>query len=302
MIADISVVGHITRDIVRIRGRERVQAGGVAYYAALAAAALGASVTVLTRVAEKDRETLLADVRQAGITVHARPSARTTSFVNEYPAPGAARIQQVLDAADPIGPNDLGDQEDKTRAWYFGPLTPDDLMPEGLAHAGRLGGMIALDAQGLLRRIESGRVSPGSNAELPGYLRNVDMLKMSDEEARVAVGTDSLREAVRALSQMGPAEIIVTRDEKGSLIYHADQFVSVGAARIDTVIDPTGCGDTYFAAYLWWRLQGNDPEAAGRFASAASALKATRAGALRANVEEVLRFARNVQTGSHTVG
>jgi len=51
--------------------------------------------------------------------------------------------------------------------------------------------------------------------------------------------------------------------------------------------DPTGCGDTYMAGYLYQRLKGTDPERAGRFAAAMAALKLEGAGPFSGSEAEV---------------
>ena len=43
-------------------------------------------------------------------------------------------------------------------------------------------------------------------------------------------------------------------------------------------VDATGCGDSYFAGYLFHRLRSDDIEAAGRFAAALAALELQRYG------------------------
>jgi sugar/nucleoside kinase (ribokinase family) len=54
------------------------------------------------------------------------------------------------------------------------------------------------------------------------------------------------------------------------------------------VAAPTGCGDTYLAAYLAGRLASADLGACGAFASAAAALKVESVGPLRAGRAEIL--------------
>ena len=68
-------------------------------------------------------------------------------------------------------------------------------------------------------------------------------------------------------------------------------FASAGSYAIDAVageiVDSTGCGDTYLAAYLSRRLAFDAPERAGRFAAAAAALSLEREGAFRASEADV---------------
>ena len=52
---DVCVIGHITKDIVRIKNVEKVMPGGVAYYFSMALKKLGSNVSLITKVGEKDK-------------------------------------------------------------------------------------------------------------------------------------------------------------------------------------------------------------------------------------------------------
>lgn len=67
--------------------------------------------------------------------------------------------------------------------------------------------------------------------------------------------------------------LIVTRGAQGSVIYTAQQEISIPCAKAAAVVDPTGCGDAYRAGLLHGLLHGLDWPATGRIASLLGAIK-----------------------------
>ena len=59
---DVCVVGHITRDIVKVGRTRRTAPGGTAYYTAMALKRLDLSVAVVTKGAKNDRQRLMREL------------------------------------------------------------------------------------------------------------------------------------------------------------------------------------------------------------------------------------------------
>jgi sugar/nucleoside kinase (ribokinase family) len=85
----------------------------------------------------------------------------------------------------------------------------------------------------------------------------------------------------------GVKELVITNGSQGSFIYSAGNFYAIPAFPPKTLIDATGCGDTYMAGYLYQRIKGADELQAGRFAAALATLKMEAAGPFRGSLEEV---------------
>ena len=285
------VVGHVTRDRIRIGDGVRPQPGGFAWYAALALRRLGGAPRVVTKTAAADREELLADFERAGLDVAWRESAATTTFENAYPdaaRTGLERRRQTVDAvADPFTVDDLGGVE--ARALLLGPLTAGDMPPAFLRTAAKRGA-VCLDAQGMVRRVADGRVEhgpwPGSDAGLAATA----FLKVDDDEARLLTGETDPERAARVLANLlghPPREAVVTLAGRGAVICAGERLHHVPAFPVAAPVDATGLGDTFLAAYLHRRLAGDDPPAAGRFAAATAALKLGRFGPFAGSEGEV---------------
>lgn len=131
--------------------------------------------------------------------------------------------------------------------------------------------------------------------DLPGcrdLLALVDHVVMSWEFAQMLTGTDAPDEATRRLWAPGRALVAVTCGEDGCFFSDDGQGVRHQPAFRVEVVDTTGCGDVFHGAYCAALAKGMPAQERIRFASAAAALKATRAGgqAGAPTLDQTLRF------------
>jgi sugar/nucleoside kinase (ribokinase family) len=76
-------------------------------------------------------------------------------------------------------------------------------------------------------------------------IERVDCLVLNDAEIRQLTGKSSLLTAGRELLAMGPSAVIAKHGEYGAALISAEGFFSVPAFPLETVVDPTGAGDTF---------------------------------------------------------
>ena len=269
--------------------------GGVPYYAGLAYRTLGLDSAVVTLLAETDMDFCLGDLRAAGMHVSVLPSPVTTAFENTYRGArsAGARTQRVSAVADPFSADDVVDI--RGRYVHLGPLTSGDMPLSVFEAARRNFADVVLDVQGCLRRIEGGEVVRSAWADMAAGLACVNILKASRGEATFLTGCDDPAAASGALAAYGPREVIVTLGAEGSIVWCAGVVHRIPSVPARAAVDPTGCGDTYLAAYVALRRDGAAPEAAGAFASAAASLKLERGGAL--DVGRAAVWARLAEVG-----
>ncbi|SDG44878.1 Sugar or nucleoside kinase, ribokinase family [Limimonas halophila] len=283
---EVLAAGPVTRDrIVALDGSVREQPGGSAFYAAAVHARLGLTTALLTQVAARDRRELLAPLDGLGIRFLVRPAHATTRFTNTLTEAG--REQAVPRLAPPLKPEAF--EQLAAAAIQLGPLTRDDIPPATVTAARERCTWLALDVQGLTRRVAAGRVRAcrGVSAEA---LARADILKADAAEARLVTGWRDPRHAVRALASMGRGEAVVTLGANGALVAAGGQVQPVPPVDAGAVADTTGCGDSFLAGYLARRLRGDAPWPAARFAGAVAALKATHHGPFSADAAEVRAF------------
>jgi 2-dehydro-3-deoxygluconokinase len=78
----------------------------------------------------------------------------------------------------------------------------------------------------------------------------------------------------------GAAEVVAKAGAAGAVVAAAGKAVTVPPARVERIVDTTGAGDAFNAAYLAARLAGRAPEEAARLGCALGARVITRPGAI----------------------
>ncbi len=288
---DVCVVGHITRDIIKIGNRVKELPGGTAYYTSVALKNLGVNVAVVTKLNYSDRY-LLDELTKNNIPIFLNKSPKTTIFENiyldGYSPPGKDRLQKVRAVATPIRVDELRDIS--SVIFHIGSLTKGDVSPEALKFLSKKS-IISLDVQGFLREVVEGCVKMRDWEEKKEILPYVDILKANAIEAKILTGKEDIKEAAKTLSSLGVREVIITLGEKGSLIYSKKRFYFIPSYPQPKVVDPTGCGDTYMAGYIYKRLESihsvPDFDKTGKFAAIVASLKLGKYGPFKKNASEI---------------
>lgn len=261
----IAVVGNVAVD--RVRGGPP-RAGGGVYYAARAAAHVGADLVVVTRCAPADRAVALAPLDAFGFPVISVDATETTAFSFHYE--GEHRVMNVDAVGEPWTVDDV-------RGWaaaaldgvewiQIAGLLRSHFPPEVVAELARGGRRLLLDAQGTLRCARVGPLRRDDEIDREA-LRHLAMLKLNEDEARILAGGLE-PEHLRAL---GVEETLLTLGSRGALVVTNDEVAEVAARPAAAGADPTGAGDSFSLVYLDGRARGLEPRAAAERASAAVA-------------------------------
>jgi len=126
------------------------------------------------------------------------------------------------------------------------------------------GALVGATPQGWLRTIHPSKLvttDPATLVDLPWVGGEVVVLSEEDVQH-----DESL---VRQLAKMLPL-VVLTRAERGATVFIAGEGTDVPAYHAD-VVDPTGAGDVFAAAFFAALQQGGDPIHAARWACAAAA-------------------------------
>jgi sugar/nucleoside kinase (ribokinase family) len=81
--------------------------------------------------------------------------------------------------------------------------------------------------------------------DLVAAIERVDCVVLNDAEVRQLTGKMSLVAAAREVLSMGPSSVIAKQGEYGSMLISRDGVFSLPAFPLETVIDPTGAGDSF---------------------------------------------------------
>jgi ribokinase len=264
--------------------------GGKGANQAVAAVRLGARVAFVGRVGRDARGDVLADrLRSEGVnTAHLgrdRDAGTGVALImvdrrgekQIFAAPGAnGRVgaDDVRAAAPVIG---------RSRVLLLQLELPLEAVEEAARLAKASGAAVMLDA-----------APPVPLADW--FVAGLDVVRANAREARVITGIDvrdsgSARQAASILRSRGAKTAIVSAGEEGDLLLSPEGEELLARFDVATV-DSTGAGDAFAAAIAVALSEGWRWSDAGRWASAAAALKTTRLGAQAGlpRREEVLRF------------
>ncbi len=263
----------------------QIQGGGPAATAAVAAARLGVSSAFVGTIGDdSDGQAILREFQAEGVCTEA---LRVRS--------GCASPIAYCWIDQPSGKRSV--------AWTRGnlpELTPDEVDLAGIGQArilhldghqprAALAAAKAARERGILVNLDAGTLRDG----VPELLEYVDILIASEGFARQYSVESDLEKALPKLAKAGARVTGCTMGEAGSMLYDQGKFIRCPAFKVK-VVDTTGCGDVFHAAFGIRFLETGDPAESQRFAAAVSALKCRKLGGRagipsRADVEEFLR-------------
>ena len=282
----VFVVGSINQDFVlrlerrpepgeTVTGAElSLFPGGKGANAAVAAARLGARVTMLGRVGE--------DTFGAGLVRNlreARVDATHVKSVSDAPT-GSAFI-----TVTPDGENAIVVSPGANRS--FGP-DEVDAVAENLRAAAVLVAQLEVDA-GAVERAANVVTQAGGRflfnfappREVPeGLLALADPLVVNEHEARFVLSGDpgEPKALIERLLELGPRSVVVTLGADGALLAAGGSTRRFGAPKVEAV-DTTGAGDAFVGALAARIAGGARLEEAVPYAVLAGAATVTREGA-----------------------
>lgn len=115
--------------------------------------------------------------------------------------------------------------------------------------------------------------------ELLKHLRGVGWLLMNEGELKALTGASSISQGVARLRQEGFQRLAVKVGAMGSIVVTPEGEELIEPFPVEDIVDSTGAGDAYTAAFAHAILEGKSPVEAGRLANLAGALAATAIGA-----------------------
>jgi sugar/nucleoside kinase (ribokinase family) len=81
-------------------------------------------------------------------------------------------------------------------------------------------------------------------------IRTVDCVMLNDGEVRQLTDEPNLVRAARKLLDMGPRVVVAKQGEYGSAMFTRDGVFGIPAYPTETVVDPTGAGDTFAGGFM----------------------------------------------------
>jgi sugar/nucleoside kinase (ribokinase family) len=202
-----------------------------------------------------------------GIEIIDQPSSGRTTFVNSYTPSG--RVQQLLDRAEELDCSRIPAGWKQAKIIHLAPVAREvsKITEEDFPN-----GFLVYSLQGWLREWdEEGQIFTSALPELRTSVRDnvVGILSIED------LGYD--RSGIAQLLRQFPT-LVLTLGSQGVEI-HADGNTLLVPAPATPVVDPTGAGDIFAAAFvIFWKIKGMTLEDSAQIANSLAAASIRKAG------------------------
>jgi len=81
-------------------------------------------------------------------------------------------------------------------------------------------------------------------------IETVDGLLLNDAELKLLTGKPNLLQAAREVMSWGPAVVVAKQGEYGAALFSESGFFALPAYPLETVLDPTGAGDSFAGGFM----------------------------------------------------
>jgi sugar/nucleoside kinase (ribokinase family) len=81
-------------------------------------------------------------------------------------------------------------------------------------------------------------------------MRLVDVISFNDAEVRMLTDEPNLARAARQILELGPDVVLAKQGPYGACMYTREDFFSIPAYPLETVVDPTGAGDAFAGGFF----------------------------------------------------
>lgn len=264
----ITIASHIVIDTIYSDLNKITSLGGPSIYAGLTAKNMGGDISLLTKYGKDLPEEYLLWLIQNKIKIP------DDSCSLEYPTTRFKIIQnqksrklQLMAKCEDIEKvrNDLyGD------ASIVSPVA-GELDNTFLIKLKEFFETIYLDPQGFIRRFKSDGSCFFEKIDQE-ILKNIDIIKMDEEEAYYITGHKDPIKALQQTFDNGVKISIFTRGSKGILLLCSKGLYEIPIIKKIKMLDLTGIGDIFAGAFTFTYIQDNDPVWAAAMATTASSI------------------------------
>ena len=283
----IAVLGPVAKDCVKIDNNLSMQIGGIPYYVAVALKSLGvAGVKPYVTCGSEDRTWVKENF--AGLDIECLPAEKTLESDLEYSSADPDVRKNIIKCyRNTIEPSiRLLEELEEFDHIIFGPLFHDNIPFElftGLKHKNLVLGNFGMFTYG-----ESGKFVRKNRENLIAVLPYLRYLFLDRGEAEFVSGKDNVNDAAKYLQAHGLANMVITEGSKGSHLFLEKNYYKIPAFLPNKIVDPTGAGDTYLAAFIRALELFDDPDKQGKFAAMVATMSLEEKGAFKGNVNNVL--------------
>ena len=99
-----------------------------------------------------------------------------------------------------------------------------------------------------------------THADLMKLFQRIDGLIINDSEAKMLAGTENLVLAGHRVREMGPKFVVIKKGEHGAMFFSEHETYVLPAFPTESVIDPTGAGDSFAGGMMGYLAQHDNFE------------------------------------------
>lgn len=275
----IITIGPVTRDLIITKNNKQSKTGGAVYFQAFVFEEFYPDYLVITNGGDVS---LINDFPNKN-KVKLIKKENTHYFINEYPNNDYERIQSSNFPNIPITKDDLSDiLPENIDAFIINPLNAFDFPNETIDYLKSFNVPIYMSLQGFLRypfeKINESTysISLKLTSEKISTVCDIDGLFLDEYESEILFENNAFKD-------LNIGEIIITNGFKGSRVL-ADKEYQIQPVKADSVIDSTGCGDTYMAAYISKKLTTKSILKSANFASKIASDKLSFFGPFKSDI------------------
>ncbi len=284
----IAILGPVTKDYIKVDEETKIQIGSPAYYMGRALKALDVEVTVYITYNKKDENWIVKNFQ--GVKIRHIPDKNTLEVHSEFSSNNPdKRISKIgVFAAGFIEPTSKLISELEKFDWVlFGPLLHSNMPYElvlRLKHKKLVYGNF-----GMFTAYENGKWVWKYREKVIKILPYLKYLFLDNNEAFYVSGQKTLQKTADFFKKKGLKNLIITEGSKGSHVFAGDKYYKIPAFVPKKLVDPTGAGDTYEAAFIRSTEFFDEPEKQGKFAAMVATMSLEKRGAFDSCVKEVYK-------------
>ena len=257
------LIGPACEDLIIIGDKENSKVGGASYFQSFVYEEFNEDYLAIVNASSEDLINSFPDKSKVKLIL----KDETHHFINEYPDKDNLDIrrQSTNFANVPILSDELKNifeeceiDNDDIDAFVLTPLNSNDFPIETLEFLKSFDVPIFISLQGFLR-------FKGED--------NLMILKLSNDLGIVfdisdTIFMDESEFDIIKSEKFEDSTLVITNGSKGSRIIEVDNTsIKINAVKCDNIVDATGCGDTYMAAYISAILNNKTLIESGDFAS-----------------------------------
>ena len=256
------VIGPVTQDLIITKDNKQSKTGGAVYFQSFVFEEFFKDYLIITNCSDASLRNDFPNPDKVKLI----KKECTHYFINEYPNNDDFRIQYSNFANIPITVNDLSSiLPNDIDAFIINPLNAYDFSKDVIDYLKSFDVPIFMSLQGFLRypfkKIDEDNYSLSLRLtpEVTDLICDIEGLFLDESEAEILFENFDFKD-------FNINEIVITNGSKGSRVL-ADKEYKIPAVKCDDVVDSTGCGDTYVAAYISKKLITNSILKSANFAS-----------------------------------